>query len=110
SGDHSGNSSRAPGVPVKLRVSPFLPGTVNTSPRAPNSALAPDGDNPKELTNLSTLMNSGRDHDISLSTASGVSATFSDLKSSEYSRPPFSYTIAGDWPPPRLGHFTSYSL
>ena len=44
SGLHEGSRSAAPGVLVRLRVSPFSAGTVKISPCASNAARAPVGE------------------------------------------------------------------
>ncbi len=44
SGDQVAEISRAAGVRLRLRISPFFAGTLNSSPRAPNTARSPCGE------------------------------------------------------------------
>src|ERR1044072_10051810 len=81
SGDQCGVSSREALELVRFLTSPFLAGTVKTSPRAPNNARAPDGESENELMNRSTLTKDGRVSVISLSTTVGTNVVFSDLRS-----------------------------
>src|SRR5438874_3850666 len=57
SGDHDGSRSATAGVCVRLRTSPFSAGTVKISPRASNTARAPEGEIPA-LDRKSTRLNS----------------------------------------------------
>jgi hypothetical protein len=55
SGDQTGSRSRALGVFVRLRTSPFSAGTENSSPRASITARLPEGDRSMPVIQSSTL-------------------------------------------------------
>src|SRR5215471_8740643 len=104
SGDHAGSRSRAPGVFVRSRTSPFSAGTLNSSPRASITARFADGDRSKPVIQSATERYSGRVAGLSSGTCTDSLCSFSDGRSITYSQPPFSNTIASE---PTLGHFTS---
>lgn len=72
SGDHAGDRSWAPGVPVMTRGSPLTGGTVTISPRKSKTALAPDGDMAADWMNSSPEAQRGR---VSMRSAATRSAT-----------------------------------
>ncbi len=81
SGDHLEARSCTPGVRVRLRVGPYFAGTVNTSPRAPNSARLPSGAISKFVTLRLTSTTTGRLPPKSSAIVTGTFSAFSDARS-----------------------------
>src|ERR1043165_9681912 len=110
SGDHAGQSSRAPDELVRLRISPSFAGTVKTSPRAPRSARAPEGESATVCSHFLTLMVVRWMAGASVCTRTGTRADVSRATSYTYNAPPFSYTIRPEPSAARLGHLMSKSV
>jgi len=85
SGDHRASRSWAPGLRVRLRTGPAWMGTVNTSPRATNSARSPLGERPYSST--SAAMREGRLAPPSVGTVMAM-ALSRPLRTSSTCRPP----------------------
>ena len=104
SGDQLTLCSRASGVRLRLRGSPSLAGTVNTSPRAPNTARSPAGERPNDSTKSPALTKRGWVSGASPVTRIGTSRASRVAGSKRQRPPPFSNTMASV---PALGQSTS---